>query len=294
MEQLLTRISVQEQMLLTRPKSIATLSPRGCILPRSKPAAGWSHSSSGLPWRKTLSATTGDWSRYRALLDGAHWEGRTMSNTVQLSDVQLLNLSVLMTIQASIKKDPVAACYKFNLRADQAHRVEGLGQQQLQAIVANRGHESLFNFATISGRCSMPSPVSRVPCRRCAWPRLGPPSPAQVNAPTRVGLIGEVRDANRIRRAPHSFSVHCQDLRRPWRQNSHDHLHHRARAQRARPPLLRRRALRSTRPPPDSPEWYHQANLIEKVEATIVVTVHCRMRELGFGPADALVGGFKR
>jgi len=69
-----------------------------------------------------------------------------MSNTVQLSDVQLLNLSVLMTVQASIKKDPVAACYKFNLRDDQAHRVAGLGQQQLQAIVANRGHESLFNL----------------------------------------------------------------------------------------------------------------------------------------------------
>ncbi len=45
--------------------------------------------------------------------------------------------------------------------------------------------------------------------------------------------------------------------------------------------------------PPDSPEWYHQANLIEKVEAAIVVTIHCRMRDLGFGPADALVGSFK-
>jgi hypothetical protein len=69
-----------------------------------------------------------------------------MSNTVQLSDVQLLNLSVLLTLLASIKKDPVAACYKFNLSAAQAQRVEGLGQQQLQAIVANRGHESLFQF----------------------------------------------------------------------------------------------------------------------------------------------------
>ena len=69
-----------------------------------------------------------------------------MSNTVHLSDVQLLNLSVLMTIQASIKKDPVAACYRFNLRDDQAQRFEGLGQQQLQAIVANRGDESLFKL----------------------------------------------------------------------------------------------------------------------------------------------------
>ena len=45
--------------------------------------------------------------------------------------------------------------------------------------------------------------------------------------------------------------------------------------------------------PPDSSEWYHQANLIEKVEAAVVVAVYCRMRVLGFGPADALVGGFK-
>jgi len=69
-----------------------------------------------------------------------------MSNTVRLSDVQLLNLSVLMTIQASIKKDPVAACYRFNVSAVHAQRFEGLGQQQLQSIVANRGDESLFKL----------------------------------------------------------------------------------------------------------------------------------------------------
>ena len=46
--------------------------------------------------------------------------------------------------------------------------------------------------------------------------------------------------------------------------------------------------------PPDSPEWYHQkATLIGKVEAAMVVAVYCRMRDLGFGPTDALVGGFK-
>ena len=69
-----------------------------------------------------------------------------MSNTVHLSDVQLLNLSVLMTIQASVKKDPVTTCFKFNLSADEAARIDGLRQEQLQAIVANRGHESLFKL----------------------------------------------------------------------------------------------------------------------------------------------------
>ena len=69
-----------------------------------------------------------------------------MSNVVHLSDVQLLNLSILMTIQANIKNDPVAACYRFSLRDDQARRVEGMGLQQLQVIVTNRGNESLFHL----------------------------------------------------------------------------------------------------------------------------------------------------
>ena len=69
-----------------------------------------------------------------------------MSNAVHLSDIQLLNLSVLLTLQANIKKDPVAACFKFNLSIDEGTRVESLGQQQLQAIVANRGDESLFKL----------------------------------------------------------------------------------------------------------------------------------------------------
>lgn len=69
-----------------------------------------------------------------------------MSNAILLSDVQLLNLSFLMTVQASVRKDPVAACCKFNLSAAQAHRVESLGQEELQTIVANRGHESLFKL----------------------------------------------------------------------------------------------------------------------------------------------------
>lgn len=69
-----------------------------------------------------------------------------MSNTVYLSDVQLLNLSVLLTVQASVRRDRVAACYRFNLSAEQACRVESLGQEQLQMIVANRGHESVFKL----------------------------------------------------------------------------------------------------------------------------------------------------
>ena len=69
-----------------------------------------------------------------------------LRDNVHLSDVQLLNLSMLMTIQASVEKDPVTTCFKFNLSADEAARIDGLRQEQLQAIVANRGHESLFKL----------------------------------------------------------------------------------------------------------------------------------------------------
>ena len=69
-----------------------------------------------------------------------------MSSTVHLSDVQLLNLSILMTIQASITQDPVAACFRFNLGAHQAARIQRLRQEELQTIVANSRHEALISL----------------------------------------------------------------------------------------------------------------------------------------------------
>src|SRR5688572_13531199 len=46
--------------------------------------------------------------------------------------------------------------------------------------------------------------------------------------------------------------------------------------------------------PPASPEWYHSANLLNRAEASIFVSLYRRIRALGFGPADALVTGYKR
>lgn len=45
--------------------------------------------------------------------------------------------------------------------------------------------------------------------------------------------------------------------------------------------------------PPDSPDWYHSANLLNRAEASIFVSIYRRIRELGFGPAEALVSGYK-
>jgi len=45
--------------------------------------------------------------------------------------------------------------------------------------------------------------------------------------------------------------------------------------------------------PPESPEWYHNANLLNRVEASILVSIYRRIRELGFGPGEALVFGYR-
>ena len=45
--------------------------------------------------------------------------------------------------------------------------------------------------------------------------------------------------------------------------------------------------------PPASPEWYHSANLLNRTEASIFVSIYRRIRDLGFSPGEALVSGFK-
>lgn len=44
---------------------------------------------------------------------------------------------------------------------------------------------------------------------------------------------------------------------------------------------------------PDSPEWYHSANLLNRTEASIFISIYRRIRELGFGPTEALVSGYR-
>jgi flagellar transcriptional activator FlhC len=46
--------------------------------------------------------------------------------------------------------------------------------------------------------------------------------------------------------------------------------------------------------PPDSPEWYHGTNLLNRVEASIVVVTYRRLKQGGFASADALVGAYRR
>jgi hypothetical protein len=44
---------------------------------------------------------------------------------------------------------------------------------------------------------------------------------------------------------------------------------------------------------PDSPEWYHGANLLCRAEASIVVAVYRRLRTAALGAGDALIGAYR-
>jgi len=44
---------------------------------------------------------------------------------------------------------------------------------------------------------------------------------------------------------------------------------------------------------PDSPEWYHGANLLFRTEASIVIAIYRRLRTADFNAADSLVGAYR-
>ena len=44
---------------------------------------------------------------------------------------------------------------------------------------------------------------------------------------------------------------------------------------------------------PDSPEWYHGANLLYRAEASIVVSLYRRLRSADFGAGEALLGAYR-
>jgi flagellar transcriptional activator FlhC len=44
---------------------------------------------------------------------------------------------------------------------------------------------------------------------------------------------------------------------------------------------------------PDSPEWYHGANLLYRAEASIVISIYRRLRAADFGAGEALLGAYR-
>src|SRR5471032_468078 len=71
-------------------------------------------------------------------------ERECVMGDVQFSDVQFLNLSMLITMRDSIKHDLVSGCCKFGLHVDQARFLGDLTFDQILVMVANIGHECLF------------------------------------------------------------------------------------------------------------------------------------------------------
>jgi hypothetical protein len=67
-----------------------------------------------------------------------------MTNRVQFSELQLINLSTLLAIRDGIKRDPVSTCCQFGIAADAASFFSELSTDRIIVIVANFGNECLF------------------------------------------------------------------------------------------------------------------------------------------------------
>lgn len=81
---------------------------------------------------------------------------------VQMSDVQLTNLTLLLTIRDSLHRDRPQTCCRFGLDADQGDRLLGLGIHQVMAIVSNVGQVSLFPpRGDLVSLLSLPLPILR-------------------------------------------------------------------------------------------------------------------------------------
>jgi hypothetical protein len=62
----------------------------------------------------------------------------------ELSDVQLTNLTLLLTIRDGVLQDRLVTCCRFNLGATEAERIARMNVQQIIAFVANVGDVTLF------------------------------------------------------------------------------------------------------------------------------------------------------
>lgn len=124
-------------------------------------------------------------------------------NAVQLSDVQLVNLSMLLTMRDNIKRDPVSACCKFGLHAEQARFFGDLPIEHILAMVANVGQECLFPprqdlLELLKLPVPLTGPMTSVrPLKAAASPRESVPS----GVSRRSG--GSPANADDVRRVPY-------------------------------------------------------------------------------------------
>lgn len=65
---------------------------------------------------------------------------------IEFSEVELFNLTLLLTIRDSVGRDPALACGQFGLREDDAMHLAALTPTQILAIVTNVGSQALFSL----------------------------------------------------------------------------------------------------------------------------------------------------
>ncbi|MFT3815719.1 MAG: hypothetical protein QM740_20525 [Acidovorax sp.] len=64
---------------------------------------------------------------------------------IHLTEVQLSNLTLMLTMRDCIGRDPILACCLFGLREPDARYLASLSPTQILAIVSNVGNETLFS-----------------------------------------------------------------------------------------------------------------------------------------------------
>ena len=70
--------------------------------------------------------------------------GMEMTKNASLSEIQLLNLSVLLAIRDGINRDAVTTCCKFGIEARAVQFFSELTTDKILGFVANFGNECLF------------------------------------------------------------------------------------------------------------------------------------------------------
>ena len=65
---------------------------------------------------------------------------------IEFSEIELFNLTLLLTMRDSIGRDLTQACGQFGLREADAMHLAALSPTQILAIVANVGSQALFSL----------------------------------------------------------------------------------------------------------------------------------------------------
>jgi len=101
---------------------------------------------------------------------------------MHLSEVQLSNLTLLLTMRDSIGRDPTLACSQFGLRERDAQYLSSLSPTQILAIVVNVGNETLFApRSDLFALLQSPLPIAGTLCA------VHPPCPVTPVAVTAIG-----------------------------------------------------------------------------------------------------------